>query len=156
MRRYDLVINGTPYAVEILTVSGTQATVRVNGVTYQVTVPQGVAAGAEFPSAASGSKAVPASEPRAQPGPSPAEKGAAVTPGPLREGGEAVRAPMPGHIIDVLVQEGDSVKWGDTVVLMEAMKMENEIKAHAAGTVLKVCVVKGQDVSVNDPLVVIG
>jgi biotin carboxyl carrier protein len=63
---------------------------------------------------------------------------------------------MPGHILEVLVREGDSVEWGDTVVLMEAMKMENEIKAHLGGTVRQICVTKGQDVSVNDPLVVIG
>lgn len=67
-----------------------------------------------------------------------------------------MRAPMPGHILEVLVREGDVVSWGDTVVLMEAMKMENEIKAHVAGRVLRVCVRKGQDVSVSEPLVVIG
>ena len=155
MSRYDLVINGTPYAVEILSVSGTQATVRVNGVAYQVTLPVGVAAGSQFASPAPQPKGAPAAEPRSQTGSPPVEKRVAPA-AALREGGEAVRAPMPGKILDVLVQEGASVKYGDTVVLMEAMKMENEIKAHVAGTVLQVCVQKGQDVSVNDPLVVIG
>jgi biotin carboxyl carrier protein len=63
---------------------------------------------------------------------------------------------MPGHILSVSVKPGDAVEVGDTVVVMEAMKMENEIKAHAAGTVAEVKVAKGQDVGVGEVLVVIG
>lgn len=63
---------------------------------------------------------------------------------------------MPGHILSVPVAVGDTVDVGDTVVVMEAMKMENEIKAHVAGTVQDVKVSKGQDVGVGEVLVVIG
>ncbi len=63
---------------------------------------------------------------------------------------------MPGHILSVSVKPGDAVEVGDTVVVMEAMKMENEIKAHVAGSVLEVKVAKGQDVGVGEVLVVIG
>ena len=63
---------------------------------------------------------------------------------------------MPGHILNVVVGKGDSVAVGDTLVVMEAMKMENEIKAHVAGTVQQVSVSKGQDVGVGEVLVVIG
>jgi biotin carboxyl carrier protein len=67
-----------------------------------------------------------------------------------------ITAPMPGHILGVPVKPGDAVEVGDTLVVMEAMKMENEIKAHVAGKVVEVKVAKGQDVGVGEVLVVIG
>jgi biotin carboxyl carrier protein len=63
---------------------------------------------------------------------------------------------MPGHILTVLVAVGDTVEVGDTLLVMEAMKMENEIKAHLAGTVSELKVSKGQDVGVGEVLAVIG
>ncbi len=63
---------------------------------------------------------------------------------------------MPGHVLSVAVAEGDAVDVGDTLLVMEAMKMENEIKAHVAGKVLEVKVSQGQDVGVGEVLVVIG
>lgn len=153
MARYDLVINGTPYAVDVLEVGAAQATVAVNGVTYVVDIP----AGARPQAAAAPTPAVrPAPAPA--PAPTPARP-AAVRPAPTAQapsGGEVVLAPMPGHILSVAVKVGDAIEAGDTVVVMEAMKMENEIKAHVAGTVTEVKVSKGQDVGVSDPLVVIG
>ncbi|NOY45316.1 MAG: acetyl-CoA carboxylase biotin carboxyl carrier protein subunit, partial [Deltaproteobacteria bacterium] len=70
--------------------------------------------------------------------------------------GEVITAPMPGHILNILVDAGDTVDVGDTVVVMEAMKMENEIKTHVSGKVAEVKVTKGQDVGVGEVLVVIG
>ncbi|RMG84383.1 MAG: acetyl-CoA carboxylase biotin carboxyl carrier protein subunit, partial [Candidatus Dadabacteria bacterium] len=98
--------------------------------------------------------AQPAAQPAPAPQPQPAKPAPAAAPAP--EGGEVITAPMPGHILNVLVAEGDAVEVGDTVVVMEAMKMENEIKAHVAGKVLEVKVAKGQDVGVGEVLVVIG
>ena len=63
---------------------------------------------------------------------------------------------MPGHILNVMVAAGDPVEVGDTLLVMEAMKMENEIKAHVAGKVLEVKASQGQDVGVGEVLVVIG
>jgi len=66
-----------------------------------------------------------------------------------------VTSPMPGMINDIKVKTGDSVKPGDVLIVLEAMKMENLIKADIAGTVKEVRVAKGQAVNGGDPLVVI-
>ena len=67
--------------------------------------------------------------------------------------GEAVAAPMPGTILKVNVSAGQAVKSGDTLCVLEAMKMENEIKAPKDGTVNTVAVTKGASVNTGDPLV---
>ena len=69
--------------------------------------------------------------------------------------GESVTAPMPGTILKVNVQNGQSVKEGDLLVVLEAMKMENEIYAPKSGTVSQVVVSKGASVNTGDALVVI-
>ena len=70
--------------------------------------------------------------------------------------GDAVKAPMPGTILKVNVQNGQAVKEGDVLVVLEAMKMENEILAPKDGTVTQVLVSKGASVDTGAPLVVIG
>jgi biotin carboxyl carrier protein len=69
--------------------------------------------------------------------------------------GESVKSPMPGTIISINVKEGDTVKNGDTLFILEAMKMENEITADKDGTVTKIIVTKGTLVATNDVLAVI-
>ena len=70
--------------------------------------------------------------------------------------GEAVDAPMPGNILKVNVTQGQAVREGDVLVILEAMKMENEIMAPKAGTVTQVLVTKGSTVDTGAPLLVIG
>jgi glutaconyl-CoA decarboxylase len=70
--------------------------------------------------------------------------------------GEAVNAPMPGNILKVNVKVGDAVKSGTVLVVLEAMKMENEIMAPKDGTVTQVLVSKGSTVDTGAALVVIG
>ena len=70
-------------------------------------------------------------------------------------GGEAVNAPMPGNIVKINVKAGDAVKAGDVLVVLEAMKMENEIMAPRDGTVAQVVTQKGAKVETGSPLVVL-
>ena len=122
--------------------------VTLNGRTYEVEVEHGKAilldeyeAIAPAPVAAAPVAAAPAAAPAA-----PVVTGA----------GEAVNAPMPGNILKVNVKAGDAVKEGQVLVVLEAMKMENEIMAPKAGTVTQVLVSKGSTVDTGAPMVVIG
>jgi len=105
--------------------------VTVNGVAYNVTVEEGTGA----PVAPAAPAAAPAPAPAAAPAAPAAPAGAA--------GSVVVNAPMPGNILDVKVKPGDSVKAGDTLLILEAMKMENEISAPQDGTITSIDVRKG-------------
>ncbi len=122
--------------------------VNVNGTSYEVEVEE-IAAGAA-PVAA---PAPVAAAPAAAPAPAPAPVAAPVA---APAGAASVTAPMPGNILDVKVKVGDVVSENTVVVLLEAMKMENEIFAGVNGKVTAVNVAKGATVNSGDVLVVIG
>ncbi|KAF5045468.1 Biotin-requiring enzyme [anaerobic digester metagenome] len=84
----------------------------------------------------------------------PAPKAAPAPSGPVS--GELLTAPMPGTILDIKVTEGQTVKAGDIVLILEAMKMENEIVSPKDGVVNKIHASKSSTVSTGDPLVTIG
>ena len=105
--------------------------ITVNGVAYSVSVEETAAGAAPVAAAPVAAPAAPA--------------GAA--------GAVAVKAPMPGNILDVKVKAGDSVKAGDVLAILEAMKMENEIVAPQDGTVASINVHKGDTVNSGDTLV---
>jgi len=90
------------------------------------------------------------------PAPAPAPVAAAPAPKPVSSGGVTITSPMPGKILKVSVSVGQAVKNGEVVVLLEAMKMENEIFATADGKVTDVRVRNGDAVNAGDVLVVIG
>lgn len=117
--------------------------ITVNGVAYSVSVEE-TAAGAA-PVAAPAAPAAP----KAPAAPAAAPKAAAPA---GAAGAVAVKAPMPGNILDVKVAAGASVKAGDVLVILEAMKMENEICAPHDGTVGSVCVQKGASVQTGAAL----
>ena len=85
---------------------------------------------------------------------------AGASPAPTRprlklEGGQPVTAPMPGTVVSIIAQEGQAVEAGQVLVVLEAMKMENEIKAPGAGTVRQIAVKAGDSVNGGDVLVVL-
>ena len=115
--------------------------ITVNGVAYSVSVEEtaaGAAPVAAAPAAPAAPKAAPAAAPKAAAG---------------AAGAVSVKAPMPGNILDVKVAAGASVKAGDVLVILEAMKMENEIVAPQDGTVASINVNKGDTVNSGDVLV---
>ena len=97
-----------------------------------------------------------APDPVAAPAPVAAAPVAAPAAPAVTAAGETVKAPMPGNILKVNVTNGQAVKEGDVLVVLEAMKMENEIMAPKTGTVAQVLVQKGSTVDTDAPLVVIG
>ncbi|MDD3657104.1 MAG: biotin/lipoyl-binding protein [Atribacterota bacterium] len=70
--------------------------------------------------------------------------------------GEEIKAPMPGKILKINVSEGDTVKDGDTVLILEAMKMENEIISNSSGKIKKIAVAVNDMVETDDTLIIIG
>lgn len=126
-------------------------TITVNGTAYEVEVEEaGVVASAPKAAAAPAPKAAaPAPAPKAAPAPAP--KAAA----PVAAGATTVSAPMPGKVLEVKVKAGDAVKSGDVLMILEAMKMQNEIMAPADGTVSDVRVSAGQTVSTGDVMIVL-
>lgn len=98
--------------------------------------------------------AVPAPAPTAAPAPAPAPAPAAApsAPAPVAAGADAQLAPMPGKILDIKLAVGATVKKNDVVLILEAMKMENEIVAESEGTLTAIHVEKGQMVNPGDPL----
>lgn len=118
-------------------------TITVNGTPYNVTVEEGTSSAAPVASA-------PAPAPVAAPAPQAAPKAA---PAPAAAGSVKVDAPMPGNILDVKVSNGTAVKAGQVLVILEAMKMENEIVAPQDGTVASINVNKGDTVEAGQTIV---
>ena len=86
----------------------------------------------------------------------PAAAAPAAAPAPAAvAAGDAVKSPMPGNILKILVTQGQQVKEGDVLIILEAMKMENEIVATKSGSVAQILVTKGQVVETGTPLIVI-
>ncbi len=118
--------------------------ITVNGSAYDVTVEE-----------VSGSAPASAAPAPAAPAAAPASAPAAPAVAPAASGGTPVKCPMPGTVVDVKVNVGDAVAEGQIVVILEAMKMENEIVAPNAGKIASVAVKKGDSVNADDVLVTI-
>lgn len=139
MKKFNVTVNGKVYAVEVEEVGGVQG-----GFTYQP-VQQAAPAPVQPAPVAPAPKA-PATTPKAAPAPK----------APASAEGETISAPMPGTILDIKVKEGQSVKAGDILLILEAMKMENEIVSPKDGVVNGVHTTKSSTVSSGDPLITIG
>lgn len=125
--------------------------VTLNGKVYEVEVEKGEAViQAEYEAALPAAPAAPAPAAAAAPAPSAAAASAAAP--AAQAGAGTVPSPLPGNINEVRFSAGQTVKAGDVVIILEAMKMENEIVAPKAGTLTKIHVQKGAVVNTGDPL----
>ncbi|MEA4845793.1 MAG: biotin/lipoyl-containing protein [Clostridiaceae bacterium] len=124
--------------------------INVNGKSYEVEVEE-IKGGAEIPAApAKPAAAAPAPAPRAAaPAPKPAP---AAAPAAVPAGASTITSPMPGTILSINVKAGDTVKKGQVLCILEAMKMENEIMAGADGTITSVAVSQGDSVNTGQVL----
>ncbi|MFI3330967.1 MAG: biotin/lipoyl-containing protein [Rikenellaceae bacterium] len=144
MKEYKFKINGNDYAVSVNDIVGSTASVAVNGTTYDVEVE-----GLETKSAPKIVQV--AASPAAQ----------SVTPAPAARpvaggaGGAAVKSPLPGVVVSVAVNVGDTVAVGQRLLVLEAMKMENNIDADRAGVVKSIVAGKGTSVLEGDVLLTI-
>lgn len=133
--KYRVIVDGTAYTVEVE---------NLGACLRQASMPAPAAA------PVASAPAAPAAAPAPAPAPAAPEAPAAVA-----EGAMTVTAPMPGKILSIKVNVGDSVNSGDLVLLLEAMKMENEVFATATGKVTEVRVKSGDSVNTGDVLLVI-
>ena len=126
--------------------------VTLNGKTYEVEVEEGKAILLDEYEAYAPAPAAPAAPVAAAPA---AAASAAPAAAAVTAAGETVEAPMPGAILRVEVTQGQAVKAGDLLVVLEAMKMENEILSPRDGTVAQIVVQKGSTVETGSPLIVL-
>lgn len=136
MKTYKMKVNGNDYEVAVKDVNGQNVEVEVNGHPYQVEL-------AEAPKA---EKPKPAIARPAAPAANAAKPAAAASPAPAAGAPGATKSPLPGTVLNVLVTVGQSVKAGDVAVVLEAMKMENNINCGKDGVVKAVYVQKGDNV----------
>ena len=140
MKKYKIKVNGNEYEVEVEELVG-------GAVAAQPVFTPAPAAAIPAPAPAPAPVAVPAPAPAAAPAPKAAPAAAAPA------GSTTIEAPMPGTIMKVTVKVGDVVKRGGVVLVLEAMKMENDIVSPADGTVVAIHVAQGASVNSGDALV---
>lgn len=136
MKKFEFSISGNKYEVEIKDVEDNIAKIEVNGTPYSVEIHREV----KKPK----TPKLVRSEVRVKPGEGNIVKSTS--------GGHSVKAPLPGNIFKMLVKEGDTVKKGDVLLIMEAMKMENNIIAEKDGSIKSIKVKVGDNVLQNDTL----
>ena len=147
MKEYKLKINGNDYAVTINSIEESIADMEVNGTPFKVEI--------DKPIKSTSPISAPVSRVAA---PSAAAPVAAAVSKPVAASGAGtiIDAPLPGVILEVSVKEGDAVKKGQKLMILEAMKMENVIEASCDGSVTSIKANKGDSVLEGAPLIIIG
>ena len=145
MKEYKYIINGNQYNVTIGDINDNIAQVEVNGTSYKVELEKAPVAA---PKTTVVRQAVAPTKPAAQ-------TTVVNKPAAAGAGKSGVKSPLPGVILDIKVNVGDTVKKGQTIIILEAMKMENNINADKDGTVTAISVNKGDSVLEGSVLVTI-
>ncbi len=148
MNKYQYKVKGVDYDVEIEDVQDNIAKVTVNGIAFEVEMKQPIKAAPKRPAVKPAAAVKSAAPAPVQEAPTQAA--------PAQGTGKKVTAPLPGTITEVKVTVGQTVKTGDTVVILEAMKMQNNIEAESNGTITSILVKQGDTVMEGAPLVTIG
>ena len=155
MNKYQYKVQGVDYDVEIEEVEGNVAKVNVNGIRFDVELKQPI-----NPTSSLKKVRIEAPKPVARPAiptAAPAAPAAApAAPAAPAGAGSPIKAPLPGTIIEVKVNVGDTVKQGDCVLVLEAMKMQNNIESEYEGTVTSITVKQGETVMEGTVLLTIG
>ena len=146
MKEYKYSINGNEYTVAVIDLDGNTAAVEVNGTSYKVDI-----LGEEL-----NITPRPAAKPAAPVAPAPQPQAAAPAPAQPAGNGKPILSPLPGVILDLKVNVGDQVKAGQTVAVLEAMKMENNINAEHDGVVTAIKVNKGDSILEGAEILLIG
>lgn len=153
MKKYSYRINGADYDVTIQSITGQRAKVEVNGIPFDVemqgsTLTEDNLPDTEVASAPVETKEVVSKEPEKAP--------AQAAPAEAAGSGTPVKAPLPGVVTKIVVTTGQKVKKGQPVLVLEAMKMENNITAEQDGEITSVCVKPGDSVLEGTVLLTIG
>ena len=152
MNKYQYKVQGVDYDVEIEEVEGNVAKVNVNGIRFDVELKQPI-----NPTSSLKKVRVEAPKPVARPAiPTAAPAAAPAAPAAPVGAGSPIKAPLPGTIIELKVNVGDTVKQGDCVLVLEAMKMQNNIESEYEGTVTSITVKQGETVMEGTVLLTIG
>lgn len=146
MKKYKFSINGNEYETEILSIDDNVADIEVNGTLYKVVLEKEIKT-TKTPKLVR-QNAVPSTDIH----PSVAKTSSPAEP----KGTGSIKSPLPGVILEVYVKEGDVVKMGQKLLMLEAMKMENNIEADKAGKVVSILKHKGDNVMEGDVLITIG
>ena len=152
MNKYQYKVQGVDYDVEIEEVEGNVAKVVVNGIRFDVELKQPI-----NPTSTLKKVRVEAPKPVARPAiPTAAPAAAPAAPAAPTGSGSPVKAPLPGTVTELKVNVGDTVKQGDVVLVLEAMKMQNNIESEYNGTVTSITVKQGETVMEGSVLLTIG
>ncbi len=157
MQKYEVTINQKDYSVLVKKFTKEDAELEINGKTYSVKLDgpiQTISSGGQQVVAPAAVAPLPIQAPA--PVAVNTQQPSAPQPVAATGGGDAVTAPIPGSVLEILVKVGDSVEAGQTVIKMEAMKMENDINATSSGTIKSIQVSVGDAVSQGQALVEIG
>ena len=159
--KYQYTVKGVDYEVEIQDIEGNIANVTVNGIPFEVEMKQPVKAGKQkVKLGGTANEGASSSSSAPQSAKASADLQSAASSGQTGDAGKAatgkpVVAPLPGTINEIKVKVGEKVNAGDTVVILEAMKMQNNIDAETSGTITSINVNKGDAVMEGDTLVTI-